>query len=67
MTGLTLDTGALIGFERNDHGTRVKPEDLGQVGAGDSPQFTVGSGLLLEIGECVSGPIYLDARDQVGA
>ena len=62
-----IDQGDLevIVLERDDHRTRVKPENLGEIRALDAPCFPRRGGLLLEVGDEVPGPIDLDLGDQL--
>ncbi len=62
-----IDQGDLevIVLERDDHRTRVEPEDLGEIRTLDAPCFPRRGGLLLEVGDEVPGPIDLDLGDQL--
>ena len=62
-----IDQGDLemIVLERDDHRTRVKPENLGEIRALNTPCFPRRGGLLREVGDEVSGPIDLDLGNQL--
>ena len=55
----------MIVLERDHDGEGVQPEDPGEIGARDPPSLTGGSGLLLEVGEQIPGPLDFDDRDQL--
>ena len=57
----------MIVLQRDNHGSGVEAENLGQVSAVKSPHFAGGGGLLLEVGDDVSRPIDLVGGDQIFA